>query len=347
MKPTVLHIDRKTREQVTIDKAGSVEWTRAGEPVECTTVATKQPPSFHYPDRVFYSVSDLRAFVGNAKAISERAMQWTAGDSNSLYREAVRFGDRVLIVWGRNNARDLQSVGVITSEANAKALVQAMRNAPLKGYKPTSPYFVEGRGGVCREYWPVPEKGKLGKVERGKGRCIDNRVEWTTCYPNHEYDAKVEELATDEAAEKRFDALELDWYKRGGRPYEIEWMKTAKRRSQYTINDWFRWYGDRPEVAAYATKLLRDAKLDVGKLPATHREIEAVIAAMPETHWVHVGETVGKVKKKKSSKPNTEVLLDQALHTVTTVTRDKGGNITRVVVKRAKSADAAKLLFEK
>jgi hypothetical protein len=340
---TLLHIDRRANEQITIDDAGKVEWTRAGSPVKFTAIANKQPKSFHY-NETFFAVSDLKAFLAGVETTSERAMQWTAGDSNALYREVVRFDNRVLIVWGRNNARNLQTVGLITDDA--ERLVQAMRATPLKGFKPTSPYFVDGRGGVVREYWPVPETGTHGKVERAVGRCIDNRVEWTTRYPEHEREELVEELATDEAAERRFDALELDWYRRGGRPYEIEWMKTAKRRSQYSIYDWFRWYGERPDAQAYATKLLQDAKLAVPPLPATHAAICEVFEQLPETRWVHVGETLGKVTKKPGNKPNTEILLDHALHAVTTVTRDKTG-IRSVAVKRAKSAEAAKALFAK
>lgn len=343
MTPTLLHIDRKANEQITIDGNGKVAWTRAGAAVKFTAVTNQQPKSFHY-NETFFAVSDLKAFLAGVEAISERAMQWTAGDSNALYREVVRFDDRVLIVWGRNNARNLQTVGLITDDA--ERLVQAMRAAPLKGFKPTSPYFVDGRGGVVREYWPVPETGAHGKVERAVGRCIDNRVVWTTRYPEHEREELVEELATDGAAERRFDALELDWYQRGGRPYELEWMKTAKRRSQYSIYDWFRWYGDRPEVQAYATKLLEDAKLAVPRLPATHAEICTVFERLPETHWVLVGETLGKVTKKPGPKANTERWLDHALHAVATVTRDKTG-IRSVAVKRAKTAAAAKALFEK
>lgn len=343
MKPTLLHIDRTSKEQITIDDAGNVEWTRGGTPVKFTAIANKQPASFHYPNRAFFAVQDLRAFVAGVKATSERAMQWTAGDSNALYREVVRFDDRVLIVWGRNNARDLQTVGLITDDA--ERLVQAMRAAPLKGYKPTSSYFLEGRGGVVREYYPPTENTKRA-IERAVGRCLDNRVEWTTRYPEHEYEEHVEELATDEQAERRFDALELDWYRRGGRPYEVEWMKTAKRRSQYSLYDWFRWFGERPDVQGYAMKLLEDAKLAAALLPVTHAEICEVLGQMPETRWVHVGETLGKVTQKAGRKPNTEVMLDHALHAVATVVRDKTG-IRSVVVKRAKTADAAKALFEK
>jgi hypothetical protein len=341
--PTLLHVDRKANEQLTIDDAGTVAWSRGGAPVRFTAIANKQPPSYHY-NQTFFAVSDLQAFLAGVRATSERAMQWTAGDSNALYREVVRFEDRVLIVWGRNNARNLQTVGLITDDA--ERLVQAMRAAPLKGFKPTSPYFVEGRGGVVREYWPVPETGEHGTVERAVGRCLDNRVVWTTRYPEYKREELVEELATDEAAERRFDALELDWYQRGGRPYEVEWMKTAKRRSQYSIYDWFRWFGDRPDAQAYATKLLGDAKLAVTPLPATHAEICAVLEQLPETRWVQVGETLGKVTRKPGAKANTERLLDHALHAVTTVTRDKTG-IRSVVVKRAKTAEAARALFEK
>jgi hypothetical protein len=343
--PTLLHIDRKTKEQIAIDQDGKVTWTRGGQPMTFTAVANKQPASFHYPDRTFFAVEDLKTFVAGANATSERVMQWTAGDANALYREVVRFDDRVLIVWGRNNARDLQSVGLIASEADARALVQAMRDAPLKGFKATSPYFIDGRGGIVREYWPVPETGKHGDVERGVGRCLDNRVEWTTRYPEYEREELIEELETDEAAERRFDALELDWYRRGGRPYEIEWMKTAKRRASYSIYDWFRFHGDRPDTKAYATKLLGDAHLDATQLPDTFAAICTVLHAMPEAHWVRVGETVGTVARKPGPKPNTEILLDHALHTVTTVARDKKGSMRSVAVKRAKSADAAKALF--
>lgn len=344
---TVLHIDRKTNEQLALEDDGTLSWTRKGEPVAFTAAAHGQRSSFHYPNRVLFAVEDLRSFVAGATEISEREMQWTAGDSQALYREIVRFGDRVLIVWGRNNARDLQSVGVIAGESEARALVKAFRAAPLKGFKSTSPYFIEGRGGVVREYWPVPESGTHGKVEKGRGRCLDNRVSWTTQYPKYERDELLEELATDEAAEQRFDALELDWYKRGGSPYEIEWMKTARRRSQHTIYEWFQQTG-KASPRPVATKLLADANLETAALPAEYDAVVRVLYQTPAAHWVRVGETVGKLVRKVGPKPNIELLLDTALHVVATVTRDpKTGDVRTVGVKRAKSADAAKALFDK
>lgn len=344
---TTLHTDRTTKEHLTLDPAtGVVSWTRGGTPVDFTAIANRQPASFHYPKETFFAVDDLATFLAKATTTSERAMQWTAGDYNALYREIVRFGDRVLILWGRNNARNLQTVGITTDEADAKALVEGFRRAPLKGFKPTSPYYVEGRGGVVREYHPILAKSKRGTIERAVGRCLDDRVEWTTRYPNHEREELELELPTNEAAERKYDELELDWYRRGGRPYEIEWMKTARRRRDYTLDDWIRFHGDRPDAQAYASKLLNDAKLPA-VLPASFAEICKVVSAMPEAHWVRVGEVVGKVSKKPGPKPHSELLLDHALHVVTTVTRDKVGAIKKIGVKRATSAAAAKALFDK
>ena len=87
-------------------------------------------------------------------------MQWTAGDSNALYREVVRFDDRVLIVWGRNNARNLQTVGLITEAAQAEQVLRTgQADVVLLARQllrdPHWPLQAAAALGHPVDYWPV------------------------------------------------------------------------------------------------------------------------------------------------------------------------------------------------
>jgi hypothetical protein len=335
-----VHVDRTSGAVLAVDAAAVIHWDGFD-----FTGTTAHRASFHYPDRSLVAIPDIAAFVRGVTQIDERAMQWTAGDAQSLYREAVRFGDRVLIAWGRNNARDLQTIGITATEANAKALVASFRTHPPKGFKPTSPYFVEGRGGVSREYHPPTEDGGR-EIRKGVARCIDNIVEWATMLPDHERDTLREEHASDEAAQRRFDELELSWYQRGGRPSEIEWMKQLQRRADHTLLAWFeRQRGESTDPVALARGLLEAAGIAVPELPATPHELHAAFMATPAAHWVRVGERAGKVARQAAAKANTEVWLDASLFAVATITKDKRGAVAKVKVKRLKSADLARAHF--
>ena len=346
--------DPSSGDVIATARDSKVRWFRRGRVRTDVDLVAEPRSSFHYPDRSLVAVKDVKRFVGDAARIDERVMQWTAGDSKALYREAVRLGGRVLLVWGLNNARDLQSVGVTTGVQDALALVTAFRVRPPKGFKTSSPYFLGTRGGIAREYTGAHAPPELVRVVRpgatitsARAQCVDNIVRWYVDHTDRHRDSLVEELADDASAERRFDALELAWYRAGGAPYEIEWMKTIRRRADHTLLEWIRWYaGETGTFHETTRRLLAAAGIELPELSAVEDEVVNAVARIPAVHWLRVGERAGALQHRTGDKPGIERWWDEGNHVVATVTRDRSGGIAKVKVTRAKTADAARALWE-
>jgi hypothetical protein len=192
-------------------------------------VTTAPHASGHWSNLKHVQVSDLAAFFAGARRIDERAMAWWLGrgQSSHLYTEVIRTDRRVLLLWGGNNSRNLCHAGLtFDGDVSAAALVATFRAGPRKGFRATTPFFVEGKGGVRREYWPAPAE-PTPRAQKWFGDVLGADVNLTLqCQAEGGLDFQRRGVVCTSVEEARshYNAWELALFHSGGRLYEVEWM---------------------------------------------------------------------------------------------------------------------------
>lgn len=309
------------------------------------SLSTQRRDSIHYSVPLFEV--EVSEWLRDEKAVDARAMAWTK--SGNLYREAIRYGRQVLVVWGGNNARNLQSVGLTFEQVDAaKRFYSSFTERLPKGFIDTGVTYVPGRGGVAREYWP-PKKQTGKKVVKALGRVVDESVRWVLDFSGANFKEDVATYPTEADAIAAFNRKELEWYRAGGRPYEIEWMKSIKRRADSTIVDYLDEQLQHEEKqAAFVQKVLLAAKLPVPtQLPATidHGLLDAV-RAIPDAHWLLVGQQRAKqtIRHDVMNKRGVSVHFDRE-HLAVAVLTQVEGRRSWATVKRASDVKKAEALW--
>jgi hypothetical protein len=329
---TRVHEDAKAGLVLFVDAANTAHLAEGKALASGVELTTTRRDSLHYTSPLF-AVLELAAWLDDTKRVDARDMAWSA--TGQSYREALRFGPRVLVVWGGNNARTLQTIGLTFDDASrAQRFAESFTTVPK--WVRTGPWYVPGRGGVAREYWPAKVPGK--KVVKALGRVIDETARWVIDRGDAPETTRDETFKTNAEAMAAFTQWELDWYLAGGRPYEIEWMERLRSRAESTLLQ----HADaqleqQADKGAFLRALVTDAGLAV---PPKGTQLSDV----DEAHWLRVGERAAKKVERLEAKkkPGVSIHFDREHLVVAVITR-KEGRRTWSVVKRAsdeKKADA-------
>jgi len=230
---TVLHDDKKARLRLIITDARAAQLLSGKTPAAGVEVTTEPHDSLHWGNRLV-RLDALKDWLDDAKTLDERSMRW----KGAQYAEALRFGRRVLVCAGENNARNLQSVGLtFEEEAEAKRFFTSFATVRPKGWVDTGSVYVEGKGGISREYLGGSAHSKRG-VHAAIVRVLDEVSFLTTVDKKGKRTEKRTVHVNEAAALAALNAFELAWYREGGRQHEIEFMKTLLRRKDRTLLDW-------------------------------------------------------------------------------------------------------------
>jgi hypothetical protein len=229
----------------------------------------------------------------------------------------------------------------------------------------TGPLHVAGRGAVAREYSP-PSKQAGKQVNKALGRVVDQTLEWTLDHNNANFATSRQTFATADAALAALSAKELEWYRAGGRPYEIEWMERLRARADSTLIEaveeafsvadaasrrGFSWV-DAPssytDPANWVAQLASDAGLPApSPRPADAAAWRAWLRTQSAAHWLLVGQRLPKkvLSHQVMNKRGVSVHFDAEHLAVAVVTHDAARNHTWAVVKRGANPAKAKALW--
>ena len=331
-----LHEDAKTGLVLCVDDTDTAHLIDGKSHAAGVTATTARRESMHYKSQLV-AVPDVMSWLGDATAVDARDMAWSKG--GKTFREAVRFGSRVLVVTGGNNARTLMSIGLLfDDQAKAERFFASFTEVPPKGWTRTGPWYVPGRGGVAREYWPAKVPGP--KVNKALGQVIDETARWVLDHGNAVATVREETFESAAEAQAAFNAWELEWYRAGGRPYEIEWMKRLRSRSESTLMEYAASRLEKEkDHPAFLRALFTDAEI-----PSPPKGTK--LADVPEAHWLRVGERVSRNTQhiEVKSKPGVTIHFDREHLVVSVITATPGRN-TWSVVKRAANEEKAHALW--
>jgi hypothetical protein len=198
-------------------------------------ISTAPHESGHWSGLKLVQVLDLAALFYGATVIDDRAMAWWLGkgQASHLYTEVIRVERNILLMWGGNNCRNLCHAGLaFPTQSAASAFVDNFRKGPRKSFRATTPFFVAGKGGVRREYWPAPNE-PTPHASKWYGDVLDSTVDLTLlCRPpggSWEHNSRGQIYSSREAATAAYNAWELALFQNGGRPFEVEWMPTLQQ----------------------------------------------------------------------------------------------------------------------
>ncbi|MFO0595764.1 MAG: hypothetical protein U0228_10680 [Myxococcaceae bacterium] len=331
----VLHHDPKGFTLVLINAGQKPVLLNGFDEVKGVTLITAPHDSFHYGSNKLVRIKDFPAFLGDAKKLDERSMRWKGG----AYAEACRFGRRVMVGEGGNNARNLRTVGLVfDAEADAKRFFESWQRALPRGWVETGPVYVEGEGGISREYLASDAMRKNG-VHAAVVRVVDETFSHTKVDPKGTRTEKRKTFATAAEALQALNAFEVDWFKQGGVQHEIEFMKTIKRRSDRTLLEHLQEELDEADdPRAFVTKLLGDAKLTLPADLSDDRDaLRRAVWPIHEVHWLRVGERLekGVEHHEVMNRKGVHVYVDRAHLAVAVVTVDARRSHTFADVKRA------------
>lgn len=344
---TVLHDDKKAKLTLIITDARAAQLLSGKAPATGVTVTTAPHDSMHWGNRLV-RLDALAEWLQDARTLDERSMRW----KGAAYCEAVRFGRRVLVGVGENNARNLQTVGLtFDDEADARRFFTSFATVRPKGWVDTGPAYVEGKGGISREYLGGPAQAAKG-VHAAIVRVLDEVCFVTTVDTKGNRTTERTEHASEAAALEALNAFELAWYRAGGRQHEIEFMERLLRRRDTTL---LSWVGDelprQKDPVRFVRRLLEDARLDVpADLPSEANDLELVLQSVHPMHWLRVGEQASRDvvhHEVQNRKPPVHVYLDVAHLAVAEVTIDARRNHTWATVKRAADAKKYEVLVAK
>jgi hypothetical protein len=337
---TLLHEDKAAGLYLVLDEKLRPHLLDGKAPVAGVTFTTEKRDSFHYSEPLI-AVPDVAAWLGDADRVDERQMAWMGWG----YREAVRYGRRVLFLWGTNNARNLQTIGLtFETEDAARRFFTSFATVLPKRYVLTGPAYVPGDGGVAREYFPAKSPG----LQKGLGHVLDETAFWTEQFGNDRRERR-ETFASHDEAMRAFSQWELDWYRAGGRPYEIEYMERLKRRADQTLVE----HADQElqhakDQQAFVRKLLTDAGLAFPELPTDLAGLLGVVRSLHPAHWLLVGQRATPeaevVHHAVMNKQGVHVYFDRPHRVVAVVEIDERRDRAWAKVTRAddeKKADAA------
>ncbi len=332
---TVLHDDKKARLRLIITDARAAQLLSGKTPAAGVEVTTEPHDSLHWGNRLV-RLDALKDWLDDAKTLDERSMRW----KGAQYAEALRFGRRVLVCAGENNARNLQSVGLtFEEEAEAKRFFTSFATVRPKGWVDTGSVYVEGKGGISREYLGGSAHSKRG-VHAAIVRVLDEVSFLTTVDKKGKRTEKRTVHVNEAAALAALNAFELAWYREGGRQHEIEFMKTLLRRKDRTLLDWAAEEVPlQADPVRFTRKLLQDARLDVpARLPSAANELLRTLRTIHAVHWLRVGEQASRDvvhHEVENRRPPVHVYLDEAHLAVAEVTVDARRDHTWAEVKRA------------
>jgi hypothetical protein len=344
----VLHHDVKENFTLVVDAARRAHLLSGLVATPGVTVTTSKHSSIHYSDQLV-RLTDLKTWLGDAKSLDERFMRWRGGG----YCEAVRFGRRVLVVEGGNNARNLQSVGLtFDAEAEAVRFFKSFCAVLPKGWVNTGPVHVAGSGGISREYLGCDEQRKKG-VHAAIVQVLDEVLLETLVDPKGNRRSTREVFRSEAEAIAALNAFELAWYRAGGAQHEIEYMASLKRRTERTLIEHLQSeLESRPNRAAFVQQLLGDAGLPVpdGLSEDESALLRAVYGTHP-AHWLLVGERLPKDVKHyevENRTPTVHVYCDPKHRAVAEITVDERrgtwARVKRLVDQKKYDALVAKTL---
>jgi hypothetical protein len=163
------------------------------------------------------------AELEDAGSISERALAWDKKAEN--FRDVLRLGRHVLLSWGVNNGQ-FERYAITFGDADAaSAFTAKLRANPPKGYAPSEPYYVGGKGAVVRTYYAPKEGG--GERERRLLWLLDSAV-------------SDEEFGDGERAVAEHLRREAAWLRGGGVMSTLEWSEGRRRREDMTVREWIK-----------------------------------------------------------------------------------------------------------
>ncbi|WP_285665322.1 hypothetical protein [Actinorhabdospora filicis] len=155
-------------------------------------------------------------FFAEATEISERASFWTA--SASRYTDLIRCGERVLFAQGPAGSIESRHGLLFADEAAAIEGVAALRRClPAQKYLETSPWYVEGRGVIAREYHRSGTHNLFVHGEPATGGGL--------------FEGEAELIA-------KVDRTTLKLLRGGGVPSEVHVLERRKLPRDQTVAEW-------------------------------------------------------------------------------------------------------------
>jgi hypothetical protein len=198
--------DRSTHETLFVDADGNL---RFYDGFELAEVPLELSP-----------LDQMRVTLADQTRCDERVLAWDKPGQS--YRELVRWGTRVMLLWGKNNDYDPVGRIVLFDDAtSAHAFYERVKGAAPEGFTYGTGYFAEGKGGVAREY--VSNEDEDGEMQA----VLGDRWGWG----NNRFESPAE-------AERMYEDWELDSYKNGARLKNLEWMERLKRDQDFTLREW-------------------------------------------------------------------------------------------------------------
>ena len=163
--------------------------------------------------------SDLPRALANEARCDERALAWDK--AGKAFREIVRWGNVVMVLWGRTNDSDVGGFLVCFGDAEeAHAFYEKVHAAPPEGFSFGSPYHLAGKGGIQRQFAKKTENDDDEDDDSSiRIAVLGNR--WT------KFDKR---FASPAEAARAYEAWELDHYKGGARLFNLEWRDRLKAR---------------------------------------------------------------------------------------------------------------------
>lgn len=177
-------------------------------------------------------LTSLPTALENETRCDERALAFDKAGQN--YREVVRWGRTVMVLWGINNRYGITG-GVVgfAETSSAHAFYEKVRAAAPEGMTYGSAYHLAGKGGIQRIFTrDLPEGVEDEDEDEDEKRSTRIAVlgsRWT------EFNQR---FGSPEEAERAYDEWELDHYKRGNRLHNLEWHKRLQRDEDMLLHEW-------------------------------------------------------------------------------------------------------------
>jgi len=199
-------------------------------------------------------------------ALAERALWW--GHHAEEFRDAVRFGRRVLLSWGINNGSFERYVLSFADAAHAARAFAQLRANPAPGFSESEAYYLPGMGAVVRTYYV--REGE-GDPQRRTLSVVDGVLEG------------VGDLGSEAAAIAEHTRRELAWLVAGGVMTCLEWAENRRRRTDLTVREWI---AKRVRSDGKAAAWHVEALAEIGHYLADHQfrvplEVQLVSPATP------------------------------------------------------------------
>ena len=199
-------------------------------------------------------------------ALAERALWW--GHHAEEFRDAVRFGRRVLFAWGVNNGSFERYALSFPDAAHAARAFAQLRANPAPGFTESEAYYLPGKGAIARTYYV---REGAGEPQRKTLAIVDGILEGAG------------DLGSEAAAIAEHTRRELAWLAGGGVMASLEWADNRRRRTDLTVREWI---GKRVRSDGKSAAWHVEALAEIGHYLADHHykvplEVQLVSPATP------------------------------------------------------------------